>query len=229
METEKGVTKKSFTAEIGKAGFKACFILAFCLAIARGYDFVVEWGKIQYAQAKETIVDKITIKKVITEYKPPDEGSLREIVNNVSKEMGIDPLIMQVIAIKESSHGKALYRFEKRKFSQLIADPKYKGVSEDEVRMISSSHGAFHVMGYTAQGFCKMHWSRLYNTYEAARCATAYAKHCWDANASIKSAEDRFWATFKSYNGEGPEAEAYANDAMSKLAGILYSQLEGGK
>jgi hypothetical protein len=217
--------RRSFEVRVGVVLFKAAMICAFCLAISRGLEAM--WAELvtKVDVAKAAVIDKLTVTKVVTEYKEVDDASLGEIITRIAKDHEIDPLVLAVLAEKESAGGKALYRFEPRKFSELLNSKKYRGVSENELRMIASSHGVFHVMGYSARDYCDLHWSQLYNPWVAARCAAVIvARHSRDT-ADIKDPSVRVREVFRRFNGSGPDAERYADDAMARLAAILYKRV----
>jgi hypothetical protein len=195
------------------------------LAIVRGLPILWNEATLFVEEAKASMVERITFTRVVTEYKELDSTTLAQVIQRVASERKIDPLILSVIAEKESAGGVALYRFEPTKFEQLRNSKQFKGRSVDELRMIASSHGPFHVMGYSAEHYCGLQWHRLYDTLTAARCTGEIVGKLYQDTAHIKDPSARVREVFKRYNGTGADAERYADDAMARLAGILYKRV----
>ena len=137
--------------------------------------------------------------------------TLMEAIVTKAKEWSIDPSILVVIAKKESSFGKSdrLYRFEPKMFQRLKKHRSYRHMSDSNLRMLASSHGAFHILGVTALERCDTHFSKLYNHRDGADCASQILSEIQvDVGGDIQE-------TFKRYNGTGKMAERYARDAMA--------------
>lgn len=181
------------------------------------------WGREQYFDARAAVLDKFTIVKQVKEFAPADEATVEDIIRQVSVEYHIDPLVMEVLREKESAGGRLLYRFEPTKFTDREKTDRKLGLSEDERRMENSSHGIFHVMGYTARSDCGLHWSALYDPWTSARCAATVVSRHMEATKGIASPGQRLREVFRRYNGSGPGAERYADDAMSRVAQRLYN------
>jgi hypothetical protein len=180
------------------------------------------WGKERYDEAKAVVLDKFTIVKQVKEYTAPDEATVSDIIHAVAHEYEIDPIVLEVLQEKESAGGKLLYRFEPSKFVEREKTDRRLGLSEDERRMENSSHGIFHVMGYTARSECGLHWSALYDPWTSAKCAATVVSKHMETTKGIKSPGARLREVFRRYNGSGPGAERYADDAMSRIAQRLY-------
>ncbi len=206
---------------------KLAVVLGVCLGVAHLANQAFDVASARAVQAKDAFLEKVTVVKTVTEYREIDDATLGDIIAKTAKEFGVDPLIMTVLAEKESRGGDegSLYAFEPEKFEELRSNPKYRNVSTNELRMIASSHGAFHVMGYSAKDLCNMHWSRLYDAWSAAKCAATVVQKKSKEIGEIKDSSLRVRELFRRFNGSGPRAEKYADDAMSRLAGILYDRL----
>jgi hypothetical protein len=203
-------------------GLKMSFVASFCVGVTRGLEVVYHEAIGRIDEAKAVMVDKLTVTKVVTEYREVDDATLGDIIVTVAKEYSIDPLILTVIAEKESAGGKALYRFESGKFQELQSSKRYRSLSSDELRMVASSHGIFHVMGYSAQDYCQLPWHQLYNPWTSARCAATIVARLYKDTEHIQDAGTRVREVFRKFNGQGDRAEQYANDAMTRLAAMLY-------
>ena len=149
--------------------------------------------------------------QVVVHYR---EGpTLPEAIEMSADAYGIDAKVLTVIAKKESSFGHPykLYRFEPKMLTKLKKHPSYKDRSDSSLRMLASSHGAFHILGVTSLEKCGLHWSHLYRHKEAADCAAKIVSELHDR------ADGNLREVFKRYNGSGPMAERYASDAMARL------------
>ena len=197
--------------------------VALAVGLGRAVDVATVWATTQYGIVREKVLDLVTVERVRTEYKEPSEGTLADLVTRASAEQHIDPLILAVIADKESGGGKARYHFEPEMFESLRASGKYKGVSTDELRMLCSSHGVFHVLGHTAQRECDLPWHALYQPLTSARCAASIVARHWKETSGLSANPGkRLREVFKRYNGSGPMAERYADDAMERVATEIY-------
>jgi hypothetical protein len=218
-------SKFSWKVRLTLAGVKFVSFLGFSLVTAHCLQIGFVAAKDKANQLHEAIRDKLTIVKYQREYKHADEADLDEIIKEVSREYQIDPLILQVIADKESSRGKELYRFEPKKYAERSSEDRQLGLSEDERRMENSSHGVFHIMGYTARSACKLHYSQLYDPWVSARCAATIVAKSWNNLSHVKDSAERLRQVFQRYNGAGPVSVAYSRDAMSRVAQIIYQDL----
>ena len=157
-----------------------------------------------------TVAKALGVRDAVYEALPKKEIArrplgLEESISVASKEHGVDPLILKVIVDKESTNGhmRALYRFEPGLYSRLRGEKSYKSLSDSEVRMLASSHGAFHILGLTAERECQLHFSRLYDVETSARCAAKIVRNI-DDQVSEKATSTRLKEIFRRYNGQGP-------------------------
>lgn len=206
-------------------GLKVTAVIGVCLGITHVTTKALEVATARAMEAKEAVLEKVTVVRTVTEYREIDNATLGEIIVKTAKEYNVDPLILTVLAEKESSGGEKLYRFEPGKFDELRSSAKYKGLSTDELRMIASSHGIFHVMGYSAQQYCSLPWHRLYDPWSSAKCAATIVSKLYKDTETIRAPSARVREVFRRYNGAGELAERYADDAMNRLAGILYDRV----
>lgn len=200
-------------------------VIGVCLGIAHITNVVVEVATARAMEAKEAVIERVTVVKTVTEYREIDDATLGDIIVKTSLEYKVDPLVLTVLAEKESRGGEALYRFEPAKYQELSGRKEYKHLSSDELRMVASSHGVFHVMGYSAKAYCNMPWHRLYDAWASARCAATIVSKLYKDTEDVKTPSARVREVFRRYNGAGENAERYADDAMNRLAGILYDRV----
>lgn len=168
---------------------------------------------------QETL-DKLTITKTIKI--PSHELPLEDIINRVAKTRKIPSIVLQTIIAKESGAGTHLYRFEPDVYNRLRTTSK---LSDDETKMLASSHGAMQVMGFNAETRCGVHWSKLYDEFTGIDCGAKILREELD-KAPGKNAGERLWQAFKRYNGSGPRAENYADEALASLGKLFISQLK---
>lgn len=180
-----------------------------------------------------TLAKAVEVKDIVYDSLPRKEVaksplSLDESIISAANDFKVDPLILKVIVEKESTNGhfRSLYRFEPSLYSKLRGDKSYKSLSDSEVRMLASSHGAFHILGLTAERECQVHFSYLYDVEVSARCAAKIIRNI-DDQVSTKATTTRLREIFRRYNGTGQAAEEYAKDAMGRLAAILYQKTRG--
>jgi len=192
------------------------------LIIANGIQLGVAFLSIKAAEAKTAVLGRLPAREILIERQ---ELSAEEAAEEAARRHKVDPLILKVILQKESANGsiRALYRFEPDLFARLRRDPEFKKLSDSEVRMLSSSHGAFHILGLTGEKSCGIHFSQLYSNNVAADCAARIIKSI-EGTVQTKDSTARLREIFKRYNGAGKAADAYASDAIMRLAGILYSR-----
>lgn len=227
--TEEQPRKRSVKLRLVVFGLKLGVTLAVCLGVAHLAHQTFEVLSAHAMRAREMLLERVTITKVVTEYREIDDATLGDIIAKTSKDHGVDPLVMAVLAEKESRGGEALYRFEPGKFDELRGSKSYRNMPTDEVRMIASSHGVFHIMGYSARQYCDLAWHRLYDPWTSARCAAKIVKKHQKDTEHIKAPSARVREVFRRYNGTGDMADRYADDAMNRLAGILYDRVAKAK
>ena len=209
--------------KLGVIAGKAIVGAAVCVLVTTALKIAFEF----------TVAKALGVRDAVYEVLPKKEVArrslgLEESISVASKEHGVDPLILKVIVEKESTNGqmRALYRFEPGLYSRLRNEKSYRSLSDSEIRMLASSHGAFHILGLTAERECQLHFSRLYDVEISARCAAKIVRNI-DNQVSEKATSVRLKEIFKRYNGQGESAENYAKDAMGRLAAILYQRTRG--
>jgi len=209
--------------KLGALAGKAVIGMAVCVLVTTALKIAFEF----------TVAKALGVKNAVYEALPKKEVAkrplgLEESIEVAARDFRVDPLILKVIVDKESTNGhmRALYRFEPGLYSRLRGEKSFRSLSDSEVRMLASSHGAFHILGLTAERECQLHFSRLYDVETSARCAAKIVRNI-DDQVSEKATSVRLKEIFKRYNGQGESAENYAKDAMGRLAAILYQRTRG--
>lgn len=210
-------------SKLGVLAGKVIVGMAVCVLVTTALKIAFEF----------TVAKALGVRDAVYEALPKQEVArrplgLEESIEVAARDFKVDPLILKVIVEKESTNGnvRALYRFEPGLYSRLRGEKSYRTLSDSEVRMLASSHGAFHILGLTAERECQLHFSRLYDVETSAKCAAKIVRNI-DNQVSEKATSMRLKEIFKRYNGQGPAAEDYAKDAMGRLAAILYQRTRG--
>lgn len=209
--------------KLGALAGKAVIGMAVCVLVTTALKIAFEFTVAKALGIREAVYEALPKKEIA---KRP--LGLEESIHQAAREHGVDPLILKVIVDKESTNGhmRALYRFEPGLYSRLRGEKSFRSLSDSEVRMLASSHGAFHILGLTAERECQLHFSRLYDVETSARCAAKIVRNI-DDQVSEKATSVRLKEIFRRYNGQGESAENYAKDAMGRLAAILYQRARG--
>ena len=200
---------------------KATAVLLLLVAIAFGVVYISRivvdtvdsaeiWVKGKYAE----VVESLTVIKTETVIVPADKRTVGESIELVSKRTGYSKAILSAMVAVESSGGIYVYRFEPSVFNKMKREGSKE--SDSELRMLASSHGVTHIMGYNASKRCGLHWSELYNADKALGCTVKILKENAKRYEST-SKNRRVWLALRDYNGSGDMAEAYANKVLAEV------------
>ncbi len=199
------------------------FLILFALTAAAKYTNQV--GVLIGAKARaqiETWKQKITRVEVIKQYIRPEVVPVDKLVSEVAARSGVPAVALRALIDQESSGGVALYRFEPAKYQDLKGTIK---VSDSELRMLASSHGVAHVMGFNAMPLCGIHWSKLYDNLIGLECGAKILKKNLARYSKVDEPSQRLWLALRDYNGSGEAAEQYADIVMSRIGRLLYESL----
>ena len=210
-------------------GLFALKVLGVTLAVVIAAHYVVagvvwtrSWATVQYAR----LVDSITRTKVVREVVRPDQVPLGQLVPMVAHSVGVPEVVLFAVVERESSGARRLYRFEARKFDELRRSREYTKYSDDELRMLASSHGSAHVLGLNAEPRCGLHWSRLYDSVAGLECGARILRGNLDRHRAVQNPSRRLWLALRDYNGSGSAAEAYADAVMARIGALLFDGLK---
>ena len=190
--------------------------------IVLGSDMVGAWSLGQWA----SLVRAVTRVEIVKEYVHAEAVPLDVLIPKVAADTKVPSVALRAIADQESSGGKRLYRFEERKFSELQRNPKYSQLPDDELRMLASSHGVAHVMGFNAGPLCQTSWDNLYDPLVGLKCGARILRSNLERHAAVKDPSRRLWLAFRDYNGSGADAEAYADKIMSRVGSLLFASVK---
>jgi hypothetical protein len=143
-----------------------------------------------------------------------DSFSLDEIIEQVAIKHQLPEVLLRAVIDQESGGGNALYRFEPDVYTRL--KPR-KASSDSEVRMLASSHGVAHVMGFNAEPRCGIHWSKLYDRTIGLDCAARILSQNLERHKANGDVARQLWLAVRDYNGAGRAAEAYATTVLARV------------
>ncbi len=222
MTTETVDSNRSFLASISlfliKLGVTIGLLVIASYYVNIGYIRAKDYIYSKYS----TLISNFKQVEIVKEYVNEAELPIEELTEIISRKHQLPSVVLQALISKESNNGKSVYRFEPRVFSRLDT----KKHSEDERRMLASSHGIAQVMGFNAQSRCGIHWSKLYDNYTGLECGAKILRE--ELNRTNKNDEigDRIWFALRSYNGSGGDAEKYADNVMSTIGKLLINNLK---
>lgn len=184
------------------------------------FQVVHAWGVLNERMDRvyRAAMARVTKVEVRRELVRSDAVPLGQLVELVSRKHRIPPVVLQAVVDQESSGGEYLYRFEPNTYSQLKVKTR---TSDSEVRMLASSHGVAHVMGFNAQPRCGVHWSKLYDPAIGLECGAKILRESMEKYRSVGDSSRRVWLALRDYNGSGPDAEAYASKVMARVGALL--------
>lgn len=184
------------------------------------FQVVYAWGALNERMDRvyRAAMARVTKVEVRRELVRSDAVPLGQLVDIASRKHRIPAVVLQAVVDQESSGGEFLYRFEPGTYSQLKVRAR---MSDSEVRMLASSHGVAHVMGFNAQPRCGVHWSKLYDPAIGLECGAKILRESMDKYRTVKDSSRRVWLALRDYNGSGPDAEAYASKVMARVGALL--------
>ena len=155
---------------------------------------------------------------------------ISEIVQEQARKHKVSSSLIEVLLSKESSGGiNPSIRFE----PTWMTIAKQISSNDIEQKMLSSSHGPMQIAGWWVEEYNKMSprfrgvhtsWTDLYDLEFNVELGTLILKQCLQKNPR-KSRNRQIWEGFRCFNGSGPQAVTYANDAYRRLAEKLIGQL----
>lgn len=214
--------RSSFKKRLAWFGFNLALYIGSALATSYALMLGYGWCAHKALELKSWGLERLTRVEVVREYVQPLDLPVGEIIRRVSDEMGVNPVITKAIAMRESRLEPDAIRFEPKVFSRL------KVGSEDQRRMLASSHGVMQIMGFN-QDICGLKsWAELYDPAVNVRCALYILKKNAQEARSIKNPAARLREALRRYNGSGEHAENYADAVMANIADELLNDLGRG-
>ena len=173
--------------------------------------------------AYDSFLKAVTRTETVREFVRPEAVPIKELITAVAREQRVPVVALEAIVDQESSGGKRLYNFEPRKYEELRGRVRD---NEDEIRMLASSHGPAHVMGFNAKTRCGVTWDRLYDTYTGINYGAKILRQNLDRYKDERDTSMRLYFAFRDYNGSGEDAKQYATEVMARVGKLLYSQIK---
>lgn len=201
--------------------FAAVFVGAM-LVVAAHYVVVgtakaKEWSLVQWG----SLVRAVTRVEIVKEYVHAEQVPLADLIEKVSREVGLPVIALQAVVEMESANGARLHRFEPAVHERFKKDPKMR--DKPDLMMLASSHGPAHVMGFNAAPRCGVSWDKLYDSLIGLKCGARILRENFDRYENVKDLSRRLWLSFRDYNGSGEDAERYAEAAMSRVGSLLFA------
>lgn len=182
-------------------------------AIRTGRDYAVD----QYHSGMAWVAQYFTRVEVVKEYVNPHEVELGTLIRDISKDMGVNPVITFAIVEKESNFNSNAIRFE---------DDMTPKNADAQTRMKYASHGLMQIMAFNSKR-CGLEWSELYDRSKNIRCGLKILKDNLK-ESQAKTPAGRLRLALRKYNGRGEKAENYADAVMANIADALLQNLGDG-
>lgn len=184
----------------------------------------------KYAHAMELAKEKLVEVKVIEKVHvlDPERVPVEDLINQISADAGLNPLIIRALAEQES--GKYLpidrIRYEPQLMPKVNA-PRH--LNEIERQLYASSIGLTQVIYGLHKERCGLKsYADLLDPANSIRCSIIILKANLEACRHIKQPGLRLREALRMYNGRGEMAEAYADRVMQRLADMLLLNLGEG-
>lgn len=223
---DKKVDARRYMQRVYRAALKAFLIAVVFSSLAIwGSHFVVEaWASVlmKVEEVRTSLVNKFTRVEVRRELVKPESVPLPQLTGVISRKYRLPKVVLQAIVDQESAGGNYLYRFESEKYTQMKQRPN---LPDSEARMLASSHGLAHVMGFNSEPRCGVHWSKLYDPYVGLDCGAKILRENVDKHREVKDTSRRIWLALRDYNGSGKAAEQYADTVMARIGQLLLRAL----
>ena len=214
---EETLETSNTTNALIKMGLVLSVGLSAYLGAPLAYDKATAYLQVKKYEAIEWLRTREDLKPYLS---PLHELDLQTALKAAARNHQVPYVALRAIADAESSGGKKLYRFEPDVFNRLS---KISKASEDERRMLASSHGVMHVMGFNAWNRCGIDWNDLYNREKGIDCGAKILAQNLETYSGKKRAVALRLA-LRDYNGSGDRAEAYADKVMGKIGEYLFEE-----
>lgn len=225
---EKAKRKRRLSLFVGKHLLLLALIIAGAMAINWSAEQIGNWLYGQYAQAAQVVAEKLTRERVVREVVPPSQLEVDEIIEEVSRKHGLNPIILRALVRQESGDRLDRMRYEDKIYRNAKFPPY---LNDGEKRVWASSIGPGQVIYVLWRGFCG--WDSLsaaFDPWQSLDCSARILKR----NLSDKEVQKlttpaaRLREALRRYNGSGADAEAYADTVMSGVASLLLKDLGEG-
>lgn len=200
-----------------KVGVYASTAIVFAYAIVAGFEVAKDTAGQLTEEAKAAAVERFGLREVVVKVAKPEEVDVEQLIESISAEFGINPVIVKAMAVQESGHWNATdrVRFEKHLHGRFKTPP---GLNEIEKQFYASSFGIGQVIyGYHKER-CKLSsYSELLRVDVNLRCTLTILSE----NLKAAKGKHRLKQALTRYNGSGPEAEKYAEQVLARIGMMM--------
>lgn len=207
--------KLKIVLTVGKFSFYLAGAVALSHAIVTGTKILGASINQVIDEAKATVQEKFATEKIVVV--SPEQIDTEKLIESISAEFGINPVIVKAMAVQESGHWNATdrVRFEKHLHGRFKTPP---GLNEIEKQFYASSFGIGQVIyGYHKER-CKLSsYSELLEPAKNIRCSLTILSE----NLKAAKGKNRLKQALTRYNGSGPEAEKYAESVLARIGTMM--------
>lgn len=182
----------------------------------------------KWENAKFKLADKLDLVQYKVKMVNAKEVDPHDLIKLYAPKYGINPIvalpsISQESAYKvdgENPHSQYRIKFEsgwKRDYAKKY--PRQRWMNEEEWNMYFSSIGLFQISFAIWGDFCgAKNPFELMDPDLNTQCYMKIMAKCLYDHRAMKDSGQRLWTCYRDYNGSGPDAEAYADARMAKIA-----------
>lgn len=183
--------------------------------IHTGTEIALETAGQLVDEAKATVQEKLGTEKIVVV--SPQEVDTEQLIESISAEFGINPVIVKAMAVQESGHWNRTdrVRFEKHLHGKFKTPP---GLNEIEKQFYSSSFGVLQIVfGFHKERCFLSSYSQLLEPATNIRCGLTILSE----NLKAAKGKNRLKQALTRYNGSGPEAEKYAEQVLARIGQMM--------
>lgn len=212
---------KTKIASFTRLVVRICVIFCGILAI----KYLGNFGFYLYEQG---YVDKLMESRIVTKIiEVPEQQQLskEDLITEFAKA-GCPSIVGEVLLENEDPkrYRNNAKRCEWDSKEWLKIATKLEPKDEEQRDALRCSYGAFQVAGWWSRSFGK-DWNDLLYPRVNARLACEIMKENFNKAKTAKTLEQRYWLAFRTYNGSGEKAEAYADKSMAYIKGKAAEQM----
>lgn len=207
--------KLKIVLTVGKVSFYLAGAVALSHAIVTGTKILGASINQVIDEAKATVQEKLGTERIVVV--SPQEVDTEQLIESISAEFGINPVIVKAMAVQESGHWNATdrVRFEKHLHGK-FKTPAH--LNEIEKQFYSSSFGILQVIYGFHKERCKLSsYSELLEPAKNIRCSLTILSE----NLKAAKGKNRLKQALTRYNGSGPEAEKYAESVLARIGMMM--------
>lgn len=191
--------------------------------ITAGVSYGISYAAEQYDRSIEWAASLLPVRQVI-QILPAEQVPVEQLIEQVSEEFGLNPIVIKAMALQESGGWNDLNRMKEE--PQLLVPQKGqpaqiappRGLNDVEKLMWATSHGLLQVIYGFHYKTCELrNPMQLHDPLINLRCGTKVLRILIDKYDTVSDPERRLWLAYRDYNGSGKGAEAHADKVISHL------------